>query len=338
MPFHDRRATSTSGRAARHARPIGRCCSPCPAGWTRWCCSTPWPPSRRERIAAVATFDHATGAHSRSAAAHRARGCAERVGCRGDWAHADRRRSARMAARRRGATARHALPRATPRARVGARVATAHTRDDQIETVLMRVHARQRARAGWPALAAPSADRAAVPRAVERSTLEAYAAARGVTWVEDPSNARRDVPAQPRAPRDAAGAAPRRPVDRRGAAGDRRRARRAGGPRSRRSSTRACATASSDEQTLVVAASELAGYDRDSLSRAVGCARGARRAGARPARNHAVRRVYNEEPESRARFRSSGGWQLEASTRRARAAPRRADGVRASRRCRTTGR
>ncbi|MGZ8457998.1 MAG: ATP-binding protein, partial [Gemmatirosa sp.] len=88
----------------------------------------------RDRLAGVATFDHGTGPHAR-AAVRRVRRAAVRRGLpvlagRADlpdageaaW-RAARWRFLRRAARRLGATT----------------VATAHTRDDQIETVAMRV-------------------------------------------------------------------------------------------------------------------------------------------------------------------------------------------------------
>jgi tRNA(Ile)-lysidine synthase len=69
----------------------------------------------------------------------------------------------------------------------GARVATAHTRDDQVETVLMRIMRGSGARG----LAALAADGAIVRPllALPRASLERYALARGLRWVEDPSNA-----------------------------------------------------------------------------------------------------------------------------------------------------
>ena len=122
-----------------------------------------------------------------------------------------------------------------------------------------------RARAGWPALRRrvrslrPFLD-------VDRATLERYAAARGITWVEDPSNARLDflrnrvrhelLPALRRADPTIDEAILAIGAARRALASRSRSARR----------RRPCATDASDEQTLVVAASELAGYDRSSLS------------------------------------------------------------------------
>lgn len=71
-----------------------------------------------------------------------------------------------------------------------AAIATAHTRDDQVETVMIRVLRDAGAR-GLAGLSAPSE----VLRpllGVTRAELEAYAAARELRWVDDPSNASRE--------------------------------------------------------------------------------------------------------------------------------------------------
>ncbi|MGZ9190634.1 MAG: tRNA lysidine(34) synthetase TilS [Gemmatirosa sp.] len=137
----------------------------------------------RDRLAGVATFDHGTGPHAR-AAVRRVRRAAVRRGLpvlagRADlpdageaaW-RAARWRFLRRAARRLGATT----------------VATAHTRDDQIETVAMRVlrGAGPRGLAGLlacrPGILRPLLD-------VGTVSVAAYARARGLRWVEDPGNA-----------------------------------------------------------------------------------------------------------------------------------------------------
>jgi tRNA(Ile)-lysidine synthase len=138
------------------------------------------------QVAGVATFDHGTGAHAKRAARlvareARRRGLAVVMGRLTDaepsgggsgleamWREA-RHRFLADAARERGAV-----------------IVTAHTRDDQIETVLMRELRGSGAR-GLAALAAPSA----IARPfieLRRSTLEAYARERGLSWEEDPSN------------------------------------------------------------------------------------------------------------------------------------------------------
>ena len=137
----------------------------------------------RDRLAGVATFDHGTGAHA-AAAVRRVRRAARRHGLRlvvgraalpdaGEdaWRRA-RWRFLRRAARRLG----------------GQVVATAHTRDDQLETIVMRVLRG----AGARGLAGLLAGRAGVVRPlveVPATAVARYAAARGLRWVDDPGNA-----------------------------------------------------------------------------------------------------------------------------------------------------
>ncbi|MEO8337316.1 MAG: tRNA lysidine(34) synthetase TilS [bacterium] len=137
------------------------------------------------RIAAVATFDHGTGAAAADAVrlvlkVARALGLETMVGRMDAVAPFS---SGREAAWR---TARHSFLRATA-ARLGARLVTAHTQDDQVETVLMRIMRGSGARglAGLYAhgpIIRPFVD-------VRRSALERYAKAAQLSWVEDPSNA-----------------------------------------------------------------------------------------------------------------------------------------------------
>jgi tRNA(Ile)-lysidine synthase len=140
----------------------------------------------RDRIAAVATFDHGTGPAARRAAAHVARE-ADRLGLR-----CVRGRIRADSTKRTGGLEAHwrqermRFLRATA-AEVGARIATAHTRDDQVETVLMRILRGSGAR-GLAALEAPGTIVRPLLR-LGRSQLESYAASFEVTWVEDPSNA-----------------------------------------------------------------------------------------------------------------------------------------------------
>jgi tRNA(Ile)-lysidine synthase len=84
--------------------------------------------------------------------------------------------------------ARHGFLRSTARA-LGARVATAHTEDDQVETVLMRVMRGSGTR-GLAGLLAPSAVLHPFIE-VRRATLERYLHHTGHDWIEDPSNVSR---------------------------------------------------------------------------------------------------------------------------------------------------
>lgn len=134
-----------------------------------------------ERIAAVASFDHGTGA------------AAERAVTLVEQRAAELRlpfRSARAAGPLRGEAAwrdaRWAFLTGVGR-ELGARVSTAHTDDDQLETVVMRILREAGAR-GLAGLYAPSP----IVRPflyTARETLERYAAVRAVRWVIDPSNA-----------------------------------------------------------------------------------------------------------------------------------------------------
>ena len=138
-----------------------------------------------ERIAAVATFDHASGPHAARAVAHvvaesRRRGLAVLTGRLTDGVV----RSGGLEATWR--QARHGFLRAAAE-KHRARVVTAHTRDDQIETVLMRTMRGARAR-GLAGLAAPSPMLRPLLE-TSRAALEAYARSRGFEWVDDPSNA-----------------------------------------------------------------------------------------------------------------------------------------------------
>ena len=144
------------------------------------------------RIACVATFDHATGANSARAAALVTRVAGElgleTISAR---ATATGRSEAEWRAQR------WSFLRAVARER-GAQVATAHTRDDQIETVLMRAMRGAGAR-GLAALEARTAGPGAHPNAIVRPLLScsrarvaAYAARVRLEWVDDPSNSRAD--------------------------------------------------------------------------------------------------------------------------------------------------
>ena len=133
---------------------------------------------------AVATFDHGTGAHASRAAALVASRATELripvvVG------------SAPVAARATEAEWRDARWRflGQTAARLGARVVTGHTRDDQIETVFMRA-----LRGAGPRGLAALYARSGVARPlldVSRADILSYARSRGITFVTDPSNSDR---------------------------------------------------------------------------------------------------------------------------------------------------
>ena len=138
----------------------------------------------RSHIAGVATFDHGTGAAAARGADHVAR-VAGALGLPVIVGHGDgepHTRGGREATWRR---ARHDFLRSTARA-LGARVVTAHTEDDQIETVLMRVMRGSGARGLAGLLAEGGPLRPFV--AIRRAALERYIHTTGHDWVEDPSN------------------------------------------------------------------------------------------------------------------------------------------------------
>lgn len=138
-----------------------------------------------DRVACVATFDHGTGPTARAAAAlvvevARAHGFACEVGhaalagaTEAEWRDA-RWRFLRAVRESRGATA----------------VATAHTRDDRVETVVLRILRGAGAR-GLAALEARAPGIVRPLAEVGRPDVAAHAAANGVRWIEDPGNASR---------------------------------------------------------------------------------------------------------------------------------------------------
>lgn len=136
----------------------------------------------RSAIVAVATFDHGTGEAATAAARlvveeGARRGLPVIVG-RGEL------RSATEAGWR---DARWRFLRETALSVGASVIATAHTRDDQIETVAMRVLRSAGAR-GLAGLYAPTRGVARPLLDVSRGAVAAYAAAHDVRWVEDPSN------------------------------------------------------------------------------------------------------------------------------------------------------
>ena len=139
-----------------------------------------WAP---DRLAAVATFDHGTGGYATAAAALVATD-ARRLGLTVVRERA--RTSAQSEAGWRDA--RWRFLRRVAKA-YGARVATAHTRDDQAETIVMRLM-RGAGTRGLAALAAPS-DIVRPWLPVARAEVAAWATAEGIPFLDDPMNASR---------------------------------------------------------------------------------------------------------------------------------------------------
>ncbi len=142
---------------------------------------------RRGDVAAIATFDHGSGA-----AATRAARLVERTALglgvpvvsgrspAGSGADEASWRAARWAFLRGWA------------AELRAQVVTAHSWDDQVETVVLRILRGTGARGLAGMLVAPGRGAVAVHRpfiTVRRAEIEAYARARRLTFVDDPSNA-----------------------------------------------------------------------------------------------------------------------------------------------------
>lgn len=173
--------------------------------------------ARGHEIAAVATYDHGTGPAATAAAAlveqealqrglpvvsgsaarkalRRATRGGSRVGGSGGKRDGER---GRRGSSERGGGDREAAWRAARwrflnawAEELQATVLTAHTWDDQIETVVLRLlrDAGARGLAGMLAVADPAAPRRPfLP--ITRAMLAEYADLRGVRWVEDPSNA-----------------------------------------------------------------------------------------------------------------------------------------------------
>lgn len=133
-----------------------------------------------DRIAAVATFDHGTGTHA-TAAAELVQAAASAHGFRtilGTAGAASATEEAWRAARWR--FLREAA------GEVPGVIATAHTRDDQVETVLMRILRGSGAR-GLAGLYAPSAILRPMLR-LPRATIAEYAVERRVAHAADPTN------------------------------------------------------------------------------------------------------------------------------------------------------
>ena len=130
--------------------------------------------------AVVATFDHASGTHSRRAAAFVVRRALD-YGLEVVTSRAPKGLATEAAWRE----ARWGFLDEVS-SRVGGVVLTAHTRDDQVETVYMRALRGAGAR-GLAGLYAESAVRRPFLD-VSRAELRAYALARHLQWLEDPTN------------------------------------------------------------------------------------------------------------------------------------------------------
>lgn len=135
----------------------------------------------RSSVATVATFDHGTGPAS-TRASELVAGEAARLGLPAVVGHA----SVPGESEAEWRDARRAFLSDVAR-RTGGVVATAHTRDDQVETVFMRVLRNSGAR-GLAGLYAPG-DVVRPLLECSRADVEAYALDEGVKWVEDPTNA-----------------------------------------------------------------------------------------------------------------------------------------------------
>ncbi len=129
----------------------------------------------------VATFDHGTGPVAARACEHVARWC-ESAGIRCDSDRATGDLWTEEALR----DVRWRFLRKTAFARAGV-MATAHTEDDQVETVLMRILRGAGARGIAGLYAASDVRRPLL--GFSRRQIAAYAAEHGVVWIEDPSNA-----------------------------------------------------------------------------------------------------------------------------------------------------
>jgi tRNA(Ile)-lysidine synthase len=138
-----------------------------------------------DRVACVATFDHGSGADA-TAAAEQVERRALALGI-----PVERGRAEGVVALRREAAWREARWKFLHEVscEAGAAVATAHTRDDQVETVLMRALRGSAAR-GLAGLYARS-DVVRPLLALTRGEVARYAAELDVRWLEDPSNVSR---------------------------------------------------------------------------------------------------------------------------------------------------
>lgn len=135
-------------------------------------------------VATVASFDHGSGPRA-SAAARFVAGEAAALGFPVVIGHARGGESARDGQEAAWRRARYEFL-CSAAASLGARIVTAHTEDDQVETVLMRELRGSGARGLAGLLAGGDVLRPFV--GVRRAVLERYARERGVSWRNDPAN------------------------------------------------------------------------------------------------------------------------------------------------------
>lgn len=141
--------------------------------------------ARRGDVSAVATFDHGTGAAA-AAAVELVVGECLRRGISVVAGRAPERPGSSRAAESALRQARWAFLRAVAEER-RAVIVTAHTRDDQAETVAMRILRDASAR-GLAAMAWPSSGVARPFLGLGREDLARFASEAGVLYMEDPSN------------------------------------------------------------------------------------------------------------------------------------------------------
>lgn len=138
----------------------------------------------RASVVAVATFDHATGAHAAESVA-----LVRRVAARSGVEVVAERAPVAVHTEAAWRAQRWSFLRGVALER-RAQIATAHTRDDQLETVLIRVMRGSGAR-GLAALLART-DILRPLLSVSRDDLARYARRERLEWIEDPGNARPD--------------------------------------------------------------------------------------------------------------------------------------------------
>lgn len=147
----------------------------------------------RDRVLVVATFDHGTGDVARQAVRHvralaRTSALPVRVGRLRAAASEHAARPAEAGWRAARWTFLRRVARGARRERRRVLVATGHTADDQMETVAMRLLRGAGAR-GVAGMYAPTAGVVRPLLATAAADVAAYAHARGLAWVDDPTNA-----------------------------------------------------------------------------------------------------------------------------------------------------